>query len=147
MNLGLTGFGNTPLRAPSTCLCVHPVRRYFYFTGAGMAERFASNYVVGSNASDVGSWVDEPCASTYSTLHTLCEFEVTGCTASPPAVPTCPMLGGVANDTNTLVDNAGNRVYVYNSTGGKNYAEAQAICAALTMPGVTGKAYLVTWGS
>lgn len=56
-------------------LAAGPARRYFYFKGATLADRIASNYVVGSNASDVGSWVDESCTFTYSSLHYMCEFE------------------------------------------------------------------------
>jgi hypothetical protein len=103
--------------------------------------------VVGSNASDVGSWVDEACTSTYSTLHYMCEYEVTSCPPSPPPVNSCEVLGGISNRTTRLVDNANHRIYVYNTTTGKTYSEAQAICAAMSFPGVTGQGYLVTWGS
>lgn len=72
---------------------------------------------------------------------------VTGCSALPPPASNCQVLGGLSNSTTVLVDNANHRLYVYNTTTSKTYSEAQAICAALSFPGVTGKGYLVSWGS
>ncbi len=60
----------------------------------------------------------------------------------------CPNLGAALSSGITrLVVPDTYKVYTYMTVGGLNYTQASAACRALSLPGFTGKGYLVSWNS
>jgi hypothetical protein len=60
--------------------------------------------------------------------------------------PCDKVMAGVAANTTLLVSVATQRIYSY-AVNGLTYSKASAACAALSFPGLTGRAYPVSYGS
>jgi hypothetical protein len=82
--------------------------------------------------------------------HATCTRAVTGtCSApAPPAPQPCPALQSLVPGTRgQLVYPDNCRIYSYITTGGLNYTQAGDACSALTIPGIPGRGYLVSFNT
>jgi hypothetical protein len=49
-------------------------RRYHYYIGTGLKDRFANRYWLGLSLENYAGWEDAPCTASLSTLFYMCEF-------------------------------------------------------------------------